>query len=69
MTRKKRYHRLTGEKFIDLLFNEAGRLHGLGRRWYENGQLMEEATYANGLVVGRYRLWDDKGELVKDEMR
>lgn len=44
-------------------FNNNGRLHGLCRKWYDNGQLEYEHTYKNGERHKLYREWYKNGSL------
>ena len=38
-----------------------GRLHGYGRRWYENGQLEREDPFHKSILHGSQRLWYTHG--------
>jgi len=40
-----------------------GKLHGLGRNWYENGQKMALLTFVNGLKNGSITLWYENGQI------
>lgn len=43
-----------------------GRMHGVYRSWFANGQMEGEAHYEQGLREGRARLWDAKGQMVQE---
>ena len=49
------------------MYNECtykdGKLDGLYRRWYENGQLRNEYTYKDNKRDGSYREWYETGQL------
>lgn len=40
-----------------------GKLDGLYREWYPNGQLFYEKTYKDGQLDGLYRRWYSNGQL------
>jgi antitoxin component YwqK of YwqJK toxin-antitoxin module len=43
-----------------------GKLHGLFRRWHENGQLAAEEEYQNGKWEGRRAAWWENGQVQFD---
>ncbi|HEX5030882.1 MAG TPA: toxin-antitoxin system YwqK family antitoxin [Candidatus Eisenbacteria bacterium] len=43
-----------------------GKLHGLMRRWHENGQLAAHEEYENGKWEGRRAAWWDNGQVQFD---
>ena len=44
-----------------------GKLDGLSKYYYENGQLKEELTYNNGKEDGPFKEYYDNGQLKKEE--
>ncbi len=48
-----------GESKVDV---SRGREEGHWREWYENGQLMSDANYANGQRIGQYSEWYENGQ-------
>ena len=40
-----------------------GKLHGLSRRWHDNGKLMSEHYYKDGEYHGCNRIWYNDGQL------
>ena len=55
-------HRKSGKKSKNYQF-EDGKLHGLIREWYDNGQMAAKKFYKNGKRHGKTEYWDEKGEL------
>ena len=43
-----------------------GQLHGVEKRWYENGTLMAELEYDHGKLIAVIGFWNSSGELVVD---
>jgi len=43
-----------------------GRMHGVYRSWFANGQVEGEAHFEKGVREGRARLWNEKGQLVQE---
>ncbi len=79
--RKGLLHSYKNETNASLIINEAffndgsrrfqysllnGKLHGVGRLWHENGQLLEEEPWYKGIYHGRYRKWYDSGRLCEE---
>jgi len=45
-----------------------GRLHGIVREWWENGQLSTETNFENGKRHGLNRYWSKSGQLMKEQI-
>lgn len=43
-----------------------GKLHGIYKRWYDNGRLCEESLYANGLLNGKQYYYNTEGILIHE---
>jgi len=44
-----------------------GKMHGVMKEWWENGQPSAETNFANGQRHGLNRYWDMKGKLTKEQ--
>jgi antitoxin component YwqK of YwqJK toxin-antitoxin module len=53
-----------GTPKASLLYDDKGRLHGLARRWNEDGSPFTESTWKNGALHGDSILWSHRGEKV-----
>ena len=47
-------------------FDKEGKVNGLYREWYENGQLERECTYKDDKKAGLYRRWYKNGQLQEE---
>ena len=47
---------------------KAGRLHGIGRIYYENAQLMEELPFHKGVLHGASRSWYENGQIKQESI-
>lgn len=54
------------ERDKEFSLDEAGRLHGLFRRWYESGLLKEECTYEHGVLQGQLTCWYENGKMSRE---
>ena len=63
--RQLRWHE-NGYLAVDALFEE-GRIVGVKRRWWPDGRKREEEYWSNGRFRGR-RLWDEDGQLMREEL-
>ena len=43
-----------------------GKIHGLQRNWYSNGQIFEEVNYVNGKIHGLQRNWYSNGQIFEE---
>ena len=43
-----------------------GKLHGISRIWYENGNLAEETIYEEGVLISKTS-WDENGIIINEE--
>ena len=43
-----------------------GRMHGVYRSWFSNGQMEGEAYFEKGVREGRARLWNKDGQMIKE---
>ena len=43
---------------------DSGKLDGVHRSWYENGQLKIETTYKDGKFISA-KCWDEDGKVIK----
>jgi antitoxin component YwqK of YwqJK toxin-antitoxin module len=55
----------SGKLMFEYYENERKEKNGISRHWYENGQLMSEANYCNGLAEGILRQWTESGQLIR----
>ena len=56
-------------KFNDQKFEgsyQDGKLHGMSRIWYENGNLAEETIYDEGVLISKTS-WDENGIIINEE--
>jgi antitoxin component YwqK of YwqJK toxin-antitoxin module len=42
-------------------------LHGAYKTWFENGQLRIEGQYDNGIKIGNWRFFDEKGNVIEEK--
>ncbi len=56
----------SGNKKLELEYNQ-GRLEGKGYAYYENGKMLAEGEFENGLRSGTYRFYSEKGMYVEEK--
>jgi antitoxin component YwqK of YwqJK toxin-antitoxin module len=47
---------------------KGGRIHGVVREWYDNGQPSVETHFENGKRNGLNRYWSREGKLTKEQV-
>ena len=55
-------HKKSGKPSKNYQFKD-GKLHGLIREWFDNGQLAAKKFYKEGMRHGKTEYWDEDGEL------
>ncbi|MBI5684418.1 MAG: hypothetical protein HZC54_05015 [Verrucomicrobia bacterium] len=64
-------HRLVGSEVYyrtqlikRTLYNKNGALHGVQRKWHENGKLSSEEPYNEGVMHGVFKHWNELGQII-----
>lgn len=56
-----------GKMSSELYFNEFEQSDSISITWFENGQILQIGYLKDGRMIGEWKEYDDKGELVKVE--
>jgi antitoxin component YwqK of YwqJK toxin-antitoxin module len=51
-----------GKTVIELKLWYRGKLHGIQKEWYRNGQLMSSSPYRMGVMEGVFEYWSESGK-------
>ena len=57
-----------GELLDETQHNEKGKMHGLQKKYYPNGRLMQESRFVNGVAEGMLRTYYPSGKLESERM-